>query len=162
MLGIPRTTFYRWYDCHLKGGPHAEADRSPRPKSVWNRIPQEKRDDLIEFALDHQALTTRELTVKYTDEKRCFISESSASRIPEADDLITAPNYVAIKAAGELHNKIAAIHGMWQTNFTYLKDTGLGCFYLGTIRDDYGRSISAWKLCTNMRTEDVTTPLTWP
>jgi len=42
------------------------------------RIPQVRRDDLIEFALEHEALTTRELAVKYTDEKRYFISESSA------------------------------------------------------------------------------------
>ena len=71
MLGIPRTTFYRWYDRCVEGGLDALADRAPRPKSVWNRIPQGRRDNLIEFALEHEALTTRELAVKYTDEKRC-------------------------------------------------------------------------------------------
>ncbi|WP_394298937.1 helix-turn-helix domain-containing protein [Candidatus Rhodobacter oscarellae] len=71
MLGIPRSTFYRWYDRYAEGGFDALADRSPRPKSVWNRIPQDKRDDLIEFALEYEALTTRDLAVKYTDEKRC-------------------------------------------------------------------------------------------
>ena len=63
MLGIPRTTFYRWYDRYVEGGFDALADRSPRPKSVWNRIPQARRDDLIEFALEHEALTARELAV---------------------------------------------------------------------------------------------------
>ena len=29
------------------------------PKSVWNRIPDDHRDDLIEFALEHEALTSR-------------------------------------------------------------------------------------------------------
>jgi len=76
MLGVPRTTFYRWYDRYLEGGFDALADHSPRPRSVWNRIPQDRRDDLIEFALEHEALSTRELAVKYTDEKRYFISES--------------------------------------------------------------------------------------
>lgn len=71
--GIPRTTFYRWYDLYVEGGFDALADCSPRPKSVWNRIPQDRRDDLIEFALEHEALTTRELAVKYTDEKRYLI-----------------------------------------------------------------------------------------
>ena len=37
--------------------------------SVWNRIPDTRRDNLIEFALEHEALSTRELAVKYTDEK---------------------------------------------------------------------------------------------
>lgn len=66
-----------------------------------NRIPDARRDDLIEFALEHEALTTRELAVKYTDEKRYFISESSAYRMLKAADLITAPDYVVIKAADE-------------------------------------------------------------
>ena len=70
MLGIPRTTFYRWYDRYVDGGFDALADGSPRPKSVRNRIPDTRRDDLIEFALEHEALSTRELAVKYTDEKR--------------------------------------------------------------------------------------------
>ena len=105
MLGIPRTTFYRWYDRYVEGGFDALMDRAPRPKSVWNRIPDVRRDDLIEFALEHEALTTRELAVKYTDEKRYFVSESSAYRILKAADLITAPDYVVIKVADEFPNR---------------------------------------------------------
>ncbi len=155
-LGIPRTTFCRWYDRYIEGGFDALADRSPRPKSVWNRIPQDRRDDLIEFALEHEALTTRELAVKYTDEKRYFASESSTYRILKAADLITAPDYVVIKAADEFTDKTTAINQMWQTDFTYFKIIGWGWYYLGTILDDYSRYIIAWKLCTNMRAEDVT------
>ncbi|MND34315.1 hypothetical protein D3C80_249270 [compost metagenome] len=73
MLGIARTTFYRWYDLYLDGGVDALEDLSPRPKAIWNRIPRDRRDNLIEFALEHEALTTRELAVKYTDEKRYFV-----------------------------------------------------------------------------------------
>ena len=118
MLGIPRTTFYRWYDRYVEGGLYALADRAPRPKSVWNRIPQDRRNDLIEFALEHEALTPRELAVKYTDEKRYFVSESSTYRILKTADLITAPEYVVIKAADEFSDKTTAINQMWQTDFT--------------------------------------------
>jgi transposase-like protein len=38
-LGIPRATFYRWYDRYSRGGLEALSDRSPRPNRVWNRIP---------------------------------------------------------------------------------------------------------------------------
>jgi transposase-like protein len=38
-LGIPRATFYRWYDLYRTGGPDALGDRSPRPDRVWNQIP---------------------------------------------------------------------------------------------------------------------------
>ena len=37
--------------------------------------------------------------------------------------------------------------------------TGPGWFYLSTILDDYSRYIISWKLCTNMRAEDVTDTL---
>jgi len=30
-IGIPRATFYRWYDLYQAGGPEALNDRSPRP-----------------------------------------------------------------------------------------------------------------------------------
>ena len=143
MLNIPRAPFYRWYDAYAEGDLDALADRSPRPKSVWNRIPQNRRDDLIEFALEHEALTTRELAVKYTDEKQYYISESSAYPLAwqgmrsmpdkgflKAADLITAPDYVVIKAADEFTDKTTAINEMWQTDFTYFKIIGWGWYYL--------------------------------
>ncbi|RBO87713.1 homeodomain-containing protein [Pseudochrobactrum asaccharolyticum] len=156
MLCIPRTTFYRWYDRYLEGGLDALTDHSPRPRLIWNRIPEHKRDDLIEFALEHEALSARELEVKYTDQKRYFISESLAYHILKAADLITAPDYVVIKAAEEFHDKTTAINQMWQTDFTYFKIIGWGWYYLSTVLDDYSRCIIAWKLYTNMRANDVT------
>jgi putative transposase len=39
-LGIPRATFYRWYDRYRQGGSDALVDRAPRAERVWNRIPQ--------------------------------------------------------------------------------------------------------------------------
>jgi len=156
MLGIPRSTFYRWYDLYVEDGLDGLSDKSPSPKSVWNRIPDDRRDDLIEFALEHEALTTRELAVKYTGEKRYFVSESSAYRILKEADLITAPDYVVIKAAEEFKDKTTAINQMWQTDFTYFKIIGWGWYYLSTILDDYSRYIIAWKLCSTMRASDVT------
>ena len=156
MLGIPRSTFYRWYYLYLEDGLDGLSDKSPSPKTVWNRIPDDHRDDLIEFALEHEALTSRELAVKYTDEKRYYVSESSAYRILKEADLITAPDYVVIKAAEEFKDKTTAINQMWQTDFTYFKIIGWGRYYLSTILDDYSRYIIAWKLCSTMRASDVT------
>ena len=112
-------------------------------------------DDLIEFALEHEALSIRELAVKYTDEKRYFISESSAYRILKAADLITAPDYVVIKAANEFTGKTTAINEMRQIDFTFFKIIGWGWYYLSTILDDDSRYIIAWKFCTNMCVQDV-------
>ena len=102
----------------------ALADRSPRPRSVWNRIPDQVRNDVVDFALEHEDLTPRELAVKYTDEKRSFVSESSVYRILSAEDLITAPTHVVICAANEFRDKTTRLNELWQTDFTYLKAIG--------------------------------------
>jgi transposase InsO family protein len=67
---------------------------------------------------------------------------------------------VVIKAADEFTDKTTAPNQLWQTDFTYLKVIGWGWFYLSTILDDYSRCIIAWKLCTNMKADDVTATLT--
>ena len=159
MIGIPSSTYYEWYARWGEGGVDALVDRSPRPKSVWNRIPDEIRSDVVEFALEHEDLTPRELAVKYTDEKQYFVSESSVYRILKAADLITAPAHVVIRAADEFHDKTTRPNELWQTDFTYLKVIGWGWYYLSTILDDHSRYIVAWKLCTTMKAEDVTDTL---
>jgi transposase InsO family protein len=159
MLSIPSSTYYDWYARWSDGGIDRLADRSPRPGSVWNRISDTVRDDIVDFALEHEDLTPRELAVKYTDEKRYFVSESSVYRILSAADLITAPAHVVMRAADEFRDKTTQPNELWQTDFTYLKVIGWGWFYLSTILDDYSRFIIAWKLCTMMKATDVTDTL---
>jgi transposase InsO family protein len=158
-LGIPRTTFYRWYDLYQTGGVDALKDKSPKPGRVWNRIPAEVRDKVIDLALNEPELAPRELAVRFTDTQRYFVSESSVYRLLKTQDLITSPAFVVIKAADEFKDKTTAPNQLWQTDFTYLKVIGWGWFYLSTILDDYSRYVIAWKLCTTMRAEDVTDTL---
>ena len=79
------------------------------------------------------------------------MSEASAYRILKAHDLITSPAFIVVKAADEFKDKTTAPNQLWQTDFTYLKVTGWGWFYLSTILDDFSRYIVAWKLCTTMK-----------
>jgi transposase InsO family protein len=158
-LGIPRTTFYRWYDRYLQRGEAGLRDQSPKPKHVWNRIPDAIRGKVVKLALKETELSPRELAVTFTDRESYFVSEASVYRVLKAHDLITSPAFIVIKAASEFKDKTTAINQLWQTDFTYLKVLGWGWFYLSTILDDYSRYIIAWKLCTNMRTEDVTDTL---
>jgi RNA-directed DNA polymerase len=74
--------------------------------------------------------------VRFTDERKYFVSEASVYRLLKAHDLITSPAYVVIKAANEFKDKTTAINQLWQTDFTYLKITGWGWYYLSTILDD--------------------------
>ena len=158
-LGIPRATFYRWYDRHRQAGPDALADRVPRPERIWNRIPQAVRDSVIELALDEPALSPRELAARFTDTKSYFISEASVYRLLKAQGLVTSPAFIVIKAAEAFKDKTTAPNQLWQTDFTYLKVIGWGWFYLSSVLDDFSRYIVAWKLCTGMRAEDVTATL---
>ena len=158
-IGVPPATFYRWYDLYQTGGPEALEDRSPRPGRVWNRIPDEVREQIVQLALDEPELSPRELAVRFTDTESYFVSEASVYRLLKALDLITSPAFIVVKAADEFKDKTTAPNQLWQTDFTYLKVIGWGWFYLSTILDDFSRYIIAWKLCTTMKTEDVTATL---
>lgn len=46
-LGIPRPTFYRWYDRFLTYGVEGLEDRPCAPPRVWNRIPDDIRGRII-------------------------------------------------------------------------------------------------------------------
>src|ERR1700710_2631822 len=145
-LGIPRATFYRWYDRYRAGGHEALNDHRSRPDRVWNRIPEDVRGQIIDMALEVPELSPRELAVRFTEEKKYFASEASVYRLLKAHDLITSPAYLVIK----FKDKTTAINQLWQTDVTYLKITGWGCYYLSTVLDDFSRYIVAWKLCATM------------
>jgi transposase InsO family protein len=158
-IGIPKTTFYAWLDRYAAGGFDALEDRKPRPGRVWNRIPDEIRDKVITRALDAPELSPREVAVAFTDAEKTFVSEASVYRILKAEGLVTSPAFIVMKAADEFKDKTTAPNQLWQTDFTYLKVTGWGWFYLSTVLDDFSRYIVAWKLCTSMAASDVTDTL---
>ena len=106
---------------------------------VWNRIPNEVRQQVLEMALDQPELSPRELAVTFTDEKRYFVSEASVYRLLRAHDLITSPAFIVMKAADEFREKTTAPNQLWQTDFTYLKVIGWGWFYLSTVLDDFSQ-----------------------
>ena len=120
-LGIPSTTFYRWYDRYQAFSKAGLEDRTSGPGRVWKRIPDNIRQRIVEMALDEPELSPRELAVKFTDEKSYFVSEASVYRLLKAHDLITSPAFVVIKAANEFKDKTTAANQLWQTDFTYFK-----------------------------------------
>ena len=158
-LGIARRTFYRWYDRYREGGPEALEDRPSAPSRVWNRIEDDIRGQIIERALEQTELSPRDLAVRFTDEKRYFVSEATVYRLLKTHDLITSPAYVVIKAAEAFHTQTTRPNEMWQTDFTYFKIIGWGWMYLSTVLDDYSRYIIAWRLCSTMCASDVTDSL---
>ena len=122
--------------------------------------PDGVRDNIIELALDEPALSPRELAVRFTDTKSYFVSEASVYRLLKAHDLIASPAFIVIKAADAFKDKTTRPTSC-ADRFTYLKVIGWAgstCPPCSTT----SRYIVAWKLCTNMRAEDVTATLDLP
>lgn len=103
-----KTTFYRWYDSYLAFGEAGLKDRNRYPGRVWKRIPDDVRNQIVDLALDETDLSLRELAVMFTDTKGYFVSEASVYRLLKAQDLITSPAFIVIKADDEFRDKTTA------------------------------------------------------
>ena len=92
-LGIPRSTFYAWYDKYKTGGLDALEDRAPMPARVWNKIPDHIREQIVDLALEEPELSPRELAVRFTDTKCYFVSEASVYRLlkPKTNPTTSSP-----------------------------------------------------------------------
>ena len=153
-LGIHKRTYYNWYKRFLDNGYDGLAPLKGR-RQTWNKIPPEQKKLVVKEALEHEALSSRELAVHIIDEHKWFISESSVYRILKAHGLITAPAHIVLSAADEFTDKTSRVNEMWQTDFTYFKIIGWGWYYLSTILDDFSRYIVTFKLCDSMLAADV-------
>jgi putative transposase len=51
-IGIPRSTFYDWYSRYQGGGIEALEDGKPRPRRIWNKIPDEIGTAIVNLALE--------------------------------------------------------------------------------------------------------------
>ena len=154
-LGINRSTFYHWYKDYLDNGFDGLKPKSPNRKTFWNKIPEQERSRVVEFALERPELSPRELAFHITDNQGWFISESSIYRILKDRGLITSPAWIVMAAADEFKDKPWYVHQQWQTDFTYFKVIGWGWYYLATVMDDYSRYIISWELCKNMESVDA-------
>ena len=154
-LQVPRSTFYRWYKQYLEEGEAGLVDHRPNPHQIWNRIPQEVKQQVVELALEHPDRSPRQIAWLFTDEKGYFISESSTYRILKGFDLVESPAFRVMTAAEKYQHPTKRVHELWQTDFTYFKIQGWGWYYLSTVLDDFSRYILAWKLTATMSTTDV-------
>ena len=114
-LGIPRSTFYSWYDRFITGGPEALEDRKPRPRKVWNKVPDDIATAIVDLALEEPELSPRELAVTFTEKRRYFLSEATVYRLLRAQDLITSPAYILMKAADQFRDKTTAPNQLWHS-----------------------------------------------
>jgi putative transposase len=80
-LGIPRATFYRWYQRYLARGTGALGDGQSAPRRVWNKLPKKVAAAVVDLALKAPELSPRELATAFVDQQQYFVSEASVYRL---------------------------------------------------------------------------------
>lgn len=153
-LGVPRSSFYRWYRAYARDGV-AGLEHERGNRRFWNKIPEHERDRVVQVALADPELSPREVAWRITDREGWFISESSVYRILKAFDLVQSPRFRVLTAHDRFPEPTTRVHQLWQTDFTYFRIVGWGWYYLLTVLDDHSRYIVAWKLYTTMEAADV-------
>jgi transposase InsO family protein len=154
-LNVPHSTFYRWYQQYQEEGETGLIDQRPNPQQVWNRIPAEVKQQVVDLALQHPDRSPRQIAWLFTDEQGYFVSESSTYRILKSYDLVESPAFTVLRAADEFQHPTKRVNELWQTDFTYFKILNWGWYYLSTVLDDFSRYILAWKLTPTMNASDV-------
>lgn len=140
LLGIPRSTYYRW----LK---RREGER--RPRKPANRLTDMEVDRVVEHAHEMPEMPARELAWYITD-RFGFISESSVYRILKSRGLILDAPEMPLSAAREFHTRTTKPNEMWATDFTYVKVIDWGWYYIGGILDDFSRYLICYELKRDM------------
>lgn len=154
-LGIPSSTFYKWYNKYLQKGMDGLSTSKRSQNRVWNKIPQQERTRVVNIALEKEGFTCRELAWHITDTEKRYISESSVYRILRERGLITAPHHIVLSAANEFKRKTTYVNEMWQTDFSYFRITGWGNYYMSSVLDDYSRFLIVGDLLPTMKAEDA-------
>lgn len=94
MIGVPRTTFYRWYDRYLSRGASGLEDRPSHPGRVWNRIPDKVRKQVVDLALERPDLDFRVEEARRADDLLRdllgLLELVLARRRRDVDDLVDA------------------------------------------------------------------------
>ncbi len=154
-LDVPRSSFYRWYLKYQNEGFEGLICKRTNPNQVWNQIPDQVREEVVEMALEKSDQSCRLLAWEFVDEKGYYISESSVYRILKSYDLIQSPVFRMYPAKKKYERPTKFVNEMWQTDFTQFKVLNWGWYYLSTVLDDYSRMILGWKLAPTMGEKDV-------
>src|SRR5271156_326724 len=86
-IGIPRSTFYCWYDRYRTRDDEGLEDRTPAPRRGRNKLPAAATHAGLELAPQEAQVSPRELAVSFVDQQQYFVSEASVCRLLKAHDL---------------------------------------------------------------------------
>ncbi len=106
-LGVARRTFYRWHERYnSKAGRRHWKTAHLRQAAYGTASTEDIQQHIVEMALEHSELSPRELAVRFTDERRYFVSEATVCRLLKAHDPVISPAYQVIKTTEAFHTQI--------------------------------------------------------
>ena len=147
VLGIPKSTYYRWRQ-------QAHSGREHRWRRPWNRLTAEEEATVLAVAKEVPEWRSRQLAAWLTDQKELAVSESTVYRLLCREGLVKAAERQLL-AGKEYHRKTTGPHQLWATDASYFRVVGWGYYYLVTVMDDFSRFILAWKLQEDMTTDSL-------
>jgi len=150
-LGIPRSTYYRWWQEQQGQGMEIHSREKRRS---WNQLTPEEDRKILVVAREAPELSSRQLAAWITDNTGFAVSESTVYRILRREGLVKR-SVVQLVAGKEYHTKTTGPHQMWATDASYFRVAGWGYYYLVTVMDDYSRFILAWKLQRDMTADSL-------
>ena len=154
-LEIAPSTYYRWRRGYAERGIVGLEDLPSVARRVWNRLGDEERDGIVEYALEHPSLSPREVAIRLIDQEGWFVSESTVYRTLREAGLVKPPETKGFPASKEYHAKWKAPNELWHTDASYFFIVGWGYYYLISILDDFSRFIVGWRIQSSMASTHI-------
>jgi len=154
-LKLAPSTYYRWKRRYAERGVVGLGDHPSAARRVWNRLGDEERGYIVEYALEHPSLSPREVATRLIDRKDRFVSESTVYRILKEAGLVKPPETKGFPAAKEYHTKTKGPNELWHTDASYFFIVGWGYYYLISILDDFSRFILGWRVQSSMASTHI-------
>jgi len=154
-LGVSVATYYRWRRRYLDRGIEGLKDLPPVARRVWNRLREEEKDHVVQFALEHPSLSPREVATRLIDQEGRFVSESTVYRILRDVGLVKPSETKGFPASEEYHTKTRGPNELWHTDASYFFVAGWGYYYLISVLDDYSRMILGWRVQPSMSSSHI-------
>jgi putative transposase len=132
-----------------------EPPKTDRPRRIQlNRITDEEKQKIIDYALTHTELNHREMTFRMIDEDVAFMSPSSVYRILRENNLLRRRQAKERFDKWNPHAHLAGPDEVWQTDLMVLRFKNHD-FYLLSYFDVYSRFVVYDEVCLSMSGDSI-------